>query len=147
MKFYTRYNPPVVPGVVAAGGLTDQHQKDDCDLNQILRRYRVGGLPAAPAGRYEDLTEVPKDLQEAFDRVQDAVEWFAGLPSDVRRRYGNDPREALRAALSGNAEDLGVLFPNHSQAAKAATPEPSRTAEVPATAGTVEDSPADKPAS
>lgn len=128
MKFNTRFNPPVVPGVTAAGGLTDQHQKDDCDLNQILKRYRVGGLPAAPAGRFEDLTEAPKDLQDAFDRVQDAVDWFAGLPSDVRRRYGNDPREALRAALSGNAEDLGVLFPNLSKAVETAKPEPQRKA-------------------
>lgn len=128
MKFNTRFDPPVVAGVTAAGGLTDQHQKDDCDLNKILKRYCVGGLPAAPACRFEDLTEAPKDLQEAFDKVQDAVEWFDSLPSDVRRRYGNDPREALRAAMSGDAEELVTLFPDLSQGAEAPTPEPPRKA-------------------
>ena len=145
MKFNTRYDPPVVPGVVARGGLTDQHQKDDCDLNVILRRYRVGGLPPAPAARYEDLTDKPVDLQDAFDRVSAAVAWFDALPSDVRRNYGNDPRAALAAAMSGNAEDLSLLFPNHSKAADAATPEPPEAAKAAATAAAV-DTPEPSPA-
>lgn len=139
LKFNTRFSPPKVPGITAKGGLSDQHFKEECDLNFILKRFRATGIPApAAAGVYADLTAIPTSIDEAFDSVQNAVEWFDTLPSDVRKAFGNDPRNALRlvhsdpkAAIAAGLLPASVSSeakPIVAKAAEAADPEPPKAA-------------------
>lgn len=148
-KFNTRFDPPPSPTIVAGGGLTQQHFRDECDLNVILKRYRASDLPQPMhPGVYADLTELPTSLADAFDRVAVAQEWFDSLPSDVRLSFDNDPRSALRLLMSNPeaARAAGLLGPddpvktNHSQAVETAEPEPAtpKATEKPAVA-TVDD--------
>ena len=100
MKFATKYCPPPSPSVSFDGdpGLTDQSQKDDCDINRIMARYRETGFlvdPMHPGTRqpfFGDFTEIP-DYQGALEVISAADAAFAALPAKVRDRFGNNPQE------------------------------------------------------
>lgn len=74
--------------------LTKQSFKDECDINNILRRYDRDGLlthvqnTAPTFGVFVD-TPTYQDALNAVIAAQDA---FAGLPSSIRKRFDNDPQ-------------------------------------------------------
>lgn len=81
----------------AQGGdtLTQQHMKQDCDINLIIKRHTETGdishlNPNSPL--YMDCTGV-RDLQGAIHLVEEAEDNFATLPSAVRKACRNDPVE------------------------------------------------------
>lgn len=79
--------------------MTKQSFKAECDINNILKQYKVTGQIAhisaqARQGSYEDLPD-PMEFQEAMNAVLAAEESFATLPSRVRDRFRNDPAEFL----------------------------------------------------
>lgn len=77
-------------------GLTEQHHKKACDMNQILADYRRTGLikhAANNKGRYDDVSAV--DFQEAMFIVTEAQQMFESLPGDIRKRFANDPAQFL----------------------------------------------------
>jgi len=72
---------------------TQQHMKDDCDINIIIKRHAETGNishlnPKSPL--YIDCTRV-RDLQGAIHLVEEAEDNFATLPSAVRQACQNDP--------------------------------------------------------
>lgn len=77
--------------------LTVQSEKDDADINTIVRRYGITG--AAPVGlrvpSYEDYGDVTFDFQSALNAVKEAEDTFMQLPADVRFRFANDPQRFL----------------------------------------------------
>lgn len=78
-------------------GLAQQHFKDECDVNRILKKYQKTGLidhVSRYQGNYSDLAEVP-DFQDAMNAVIAANVAFDTLPSSIRKRFGNDPIEFL----------------------------------------------------
>lgn len=108
-----------VPVVVLCGpGVTQQSFKDECDLNVLVARYRLGATDPVVVGKrqafFGDFTS-GLGLLEAHQLVQDASEAFMTLPAKVRDRFGNDP-VALLAFLEdeGNraeAVSLGLIPP------------------------------------
>lgn len=100
MKFFTRYNVPPSPSVdfVDDPGLTDQSQKDDCDINRIMARYRETGYlvdpvhPGTSEPLFGDFTDLP-DYQAALDLINRADDAFMHLPAKVREKFGNNPQE------------------------------------------------------
>lgn len=78
--------------------LTKQASREECDINNILSKYRRTGvvthLAVRPGGytHYND----SMDFKQALDLVIDAENDFASLPSDLRRRFNNDPYELLQ---------------------------------------------------
>lgn len=97
--------------------MTQQHHKDACDINNILKQYqRTGIISHVQAARptYEDL---PSDLdfQSALSLVSEASEAFDALPSKVRHHFNNDPSLFLAAFQDPRQADqlreFGLLNP------------------------------------
>ena len=74
--------------------LTSQAHKDECDINRIMLKWaKTGTIEHRNTfeGQYGDFSETPGDYHEAMTQVVQANEMFEGLPSQIRRRFGNDP--------------------------------------------------------
>lgn len=98
MKFATRYAPPLSPAVeFNEPSMTEQHFKDECDINNIVAKAKVTGV--LPSGNREplfgDFEKFPKNLQERFDLYNEASERFLELPSSLRKRFDNNPANLL----------------------------------------------------
>lgn len=130
-KFFTRYTPP--PAVSEENNsptMTQQHYKDECDLNQILARHRVEGelnamqlrqllaqsamgADSARIPRFEDVSDLP-DLSYIKKSFIAASRAFAHLPIQARVAFGNNP-EAFYQAMTDKKQhekvrDLGLGF-------------------------------------
>lgn len=80
----------------------------ECDINNILKRYRATGLmrqiPSPPM--YGDFSNLPS-YQDALNTVNEAEAAFMALPSDLRTRFDNDPQKFLDFA--GDPDNLPEL--------------------------------------
>lgn len=97
--------------------LTQQHFQKECDIKEIIKRHDRTGLithVARGVAQYGDYSEV-HEFREAMDLINNAQESFDGLPSDIRRMFGNDPGEFFEFATNPeNAErmvELGLAPP------------------------------------
>jgi phage internal scaffolding protein len=94
--------------------LTQQHFKDETDINNILRQFNVTGLlPEAPLSpRYGDFTGIG-DYHSALNAVIAAEDEFMTLPAELRARFENDPAQLIDFLSDENnrseAEKLGLL--------------------------------------
>lgn len=123
MQIYTRFKTPLVSGLSCkTPSMTSQEFKDECNINNILKRYsaqaRVMGVPlsellpklgSAPYGDFTNLDSY-MEMQNKNARLN---ELFESLPSDVRAKYGNTVAGFL-GALNNPDEykflaDRGVL--------------------------------------
>lgn len=110
--------------------LTQQHQKDQADINYIIDHFNVTGiLPVAPVSpQYGDFTGIG-DYHSAMNAVMDMHDEFMSLPPSLRARFENDP-EQLFDFLSNeeNREEaikLGLIEPE--QQAVIAAPNEDKT--------------------
>jgi len=100
--------------------MTQQHFKDECDVNLIIKRHEETGLWAntlAPATRepmFADFSDVP-DYQTAQDMLINAEEMFMALPASIRKQFDNNPMMFVDFYLNPDNEDalraLGLLPP------------------------------------
>lgn len=77
--------------------LTKQSFKDECDINNIMKKYQKTGLVthlASFSGQYGDFTSA-EDYHASFNKVLEAQDMFMTLPSSVRSRFENDPAKFL----------------------------------------------------
>ena len=88
---------------------TRQEMADECDINQIMRRYEKSGVishvnRASP--RYLELDGVP-DFQASLDLLKNAEEAFMRLPARARATFDNDPRKFVDFASDpANIDDM-----------------------------------------
>lgn len=72
---------------------TQQSFKSECDLNNIVKRIQQSGfvpLNYQESFRrqvYGDFSGVPASLEVAYQMVQNASDFFAGLPAVIRARF------------------------------------------------------------
>lgn len=73
---------------------TQQQFKEECDINVILKRFGVTGhLPLMAVQPVQgDFTGV-EDYQSMLNTLMAADDNFMRLPSDVREKFGQDPRK------------------------------------------------------
>lgn len=76
--------------------VTQQQYKDECDINEIVRRFGLtGGMPQDPrppmVGDFTGIT----DFKSAMDAVILANERFMEFPAEIRERFRNDPQHLL----------------------------------------------------
>lgn len=90
---------------------TEQHFKKECDVNQILAKYQRTGAITHWTQREPTYGEIPfGSLQEAIQMVEQAQESFNALPSQVRKRFQNDPAQFLAFVQDpSNAEEMAEL--------------------------------------
>lgn len=116
MDFATRYNPPKSEGIeFLEPSLTQQHFKDECDINFIIAQFEQTGV--LPHGQREplfgDFSGIPQDFLSSQQLFADAQEKFYQLDSSIRREFHNNPAELLQfMANPMNADkafDLGLI--------------------------------------
>lgn len=82
----------------AGDGVTKQSFKDECDINNIMKKYeQTGELPISFMQReqqFGDFSEVPT-YQEACEVVLKANNAFESLPTEVRKRFNNDVNQFM----------------------------------------------------
>lgn len=113
-----------------------QSDRDDADINVIIRRYNATGIAPRPGSvpYFADVVD-GFDLHVAMQVTREAQESFDLLPSDVRSRFSNNPN--FLAEFLGNPDNryeaakLGLLRPE--VAREVLSPAPAPVPVVPAT--------------
>lgn len=115
--------------------LTQQHMKDECDINIIVERFGVTGqLPVSPLEpTYGDFSGV-SDYHTALNKINSTMDEFMALPAKIRARFSHDPYELVNFLMDeanrSEAIELGLI--NGEYVAKVATNVAGST-ETPAT--------------
>lgn len=118
VPFRTPYNYSQNPssGLDFTGtvSLTKQCFKDECDINNVLRKYQTQGvLPDVikTNPQYGDFSDL-LSYEESLAVVSKAEEQFSMLSAKVRRRFDNDPSKFLDfvddAANLEESYELGI---------------------------------------
>lgn len=78
---------------------TKQEFAKDCDVNQIVAKYRKTGsithVRNSTNGVYADMTDAPGFL-EATQTVAKARQAFEEIPAHIRNQFGHDPENLMR---------------------------------------------------
>lgn len=107
--------------------LTKQSFKDECDVNNIVKKHSVTGIYThinERSAQYADVTEIP-DYQTAMQTVASANQLFGTLPSQLRKRFNNDPAEYL--AFVQNEDNLDEMVRLGMAVPRPTPSEPSKT--------------------
>lgn len=72
---------------------TVQDQKDEADINTIVRNFGVTGkVPqSVRVPEYGDFTGI-SDYRTALEAIAEAEKSFLSMPADVRSKFDNDPQ-------------------------------------------------------
>jgi len=106
---------------------TKQSFRDECDINNILRKFNVTGqLPVGSVQpQYGDFSGVT-DYQSALNAVMAAQDSFLALPAKVRSRFANDPALFVEfASDEANKDEMRALGLIREETAKAVVLSPS----------------------
>lgn len=125
-KFRTAYDRDSVEGITfTEPTLAQQHFKDECDVNNILRKYEATGLVTHVANgtpSYGDFSSV-LEFQQAQNILIEAQDAFDALPASLRKRFDNDPAVMLEFIENPDnreeAEKFGLVNKKPSEVAEA----------------------------
>lgn len=117
-KFRTAYDGLGYKSMIDCSKLpsrTKQSFKDECDVNNIMKRYQRDGVIAHRnefEGNYGDFM-TSEDYHSAMTQIAKAQQMFEALPSTIRNRFNNDPSEYLEFVHDENNKDemikLGLM--------------------------------------
>ena len=98
MDFYTKFTPPPQVGLeFTEPSMTEQHFKDECDINNIVATYQQTGV--LPSGDrqplFGDFADFPQDLMSAQHYFDEAKDRFMQLDANIRKEFGNNPAMLL----------------------------------------------------
>ena len=73
-----------------------QHHKEECDINEILRRFgKTGHMPVNTSeALYPDFSDAV-DYHTALNQIIASEREFDLLPSNIRKRFDNDPAKLV----------------------------------------------------
>ena len=102
--------------VLEGPSMTKQSFKDECDINNIMKRYERDGVLNhlnKYQGKYGDFTGAV-EYHEAMSIVARGREMFMDLPAHIRSQFGNDPAAFLDFATNPDNNqalvDMGLAF-------------------------------------
>jgi len=76
--------------------LTQQHSKDEVDINNIMARYvKTGVLDHVSKYQPQYIETTQCDYHESMNIIRKADEMFLDLPATVRKKFDNDPGKFL----------------------------------------------------
>lgn len=122
-KFKTAYSPHKRVQITfpPGSGRAQQSFADECDINNVMRRYEKTGIldhVNKYQGDYGDFTHA-QDYQTSIEQVRAAQEAFDSLPAAIRNRFGNSPGEFLAFVEDEENEDemrtMGLLPPREKE--------------------------------
>lgn len=115
MKIRSLYDPYTAEDAARFGyttvgdSLTRQSEAEDCDINNIVKKYQSTGLlpdMIKENPQYGDFSSVA-DFQQSMDIIAFANAQFNALDAHVRDRFANDPAKFLAfCEKTENAEEL-----------------------------------------
>lgn len=76
---------------------TQQHMKNECDVNSILEKYRKTGMINHIQQRqpkYADFSSY-QDFKSNLDMVKETFAQFEQLPAHLRKRFQNNPEQLI----------------------------------------------------
>ena len=96
---------------------TEQHHKNNCDINLIVARGLSNGgtvLGNAAPQEYLDLSSLP-DYQSILNQKNEADAAFRSLPAEVRKEFDHNPGKLLEFLSKEEnlerARELGLVAP------------------------------------
>ena len=114
--------------------LAQQHHRDECDINNILRQFNITGLlpEQTLSPRYGDFTGIG-DYHTAMNRVLAVQDEFEALPAQIRARFDNDPAQLIEFLENSDnrpeAEKLGLVEKATAEDVEVAQNTPEKAAE------------------
>lgn len=110
-KFDAKSHSRAFSTVIVGPSMAVQSQKDEADINNIVKAFGVTGKVNANVRppMYGDFTEVG-DYRDALEAIRAADAAFLAMPSSLRERLGHDPQRFLEfCADPGNLEEMRKL--------------------------------------
>nr|QJB19887.1 MAG: internal scaffolding protein [Microvirus sp.] len=89
---------------------TSQSEKDQTDINKIMKKYHQTGLLPQfrqKVGTYGDFSQA-KTYQQSLDAILTAQAEFMTLPSELRKKFNNDPGELLQFIQNPENTEEGI---------------------------------------
>ncbi len=123
---------PRKPLIIKGESRTKQEFKDECDINNIIKRFDKTGVlehVQENEGYYTETGEL--DFQAAQDIIATGNSMFEGLPSIIRKRFDNKPEKFLgfmeNEENMAEAVKLGLIkAPTSNEASPKAPQEPEK---------------------
>lgn len=113
--------------------LTQQHHKDQCDVNKIIARAKKGAAIThlnPYQGQYQDLTLLP-DYATALNTVIKANEAFMALPATVRDEFAHDPEKLIKFVADEKNYERALELGLVSKRKPVDTPTPEKPVDTP----------------
>ena len=115
MKFKTRFDlhePRTYSFKTIGESMTQQQFKDECDVNNILSKYRKTGLIthlSKHKGEFGDFSSVT-DYQTSLARLEQAHDSFQQLPSELRSKFHNDPKNLIEFLADPKNDEDAIKY-------------------------------------
>jgi len=107
-----------------SGNGAKQSFKKECDINHIMAKYQKTGLIEHFNNHKANYGFAPAiDYREALEKIRTANEMFADLPSQVRKKFDNNPEQFLAfTEKPENRSEMAVLGLLNPEATSAESP-------------------------
>jgi len=106
---------------------TQQHFRDECDINTILERFNITGQlrVGSVQPKYGDFSGIT-DYQSALNAVMAAQDSFLELPAKIRAKFDNDPALFVQfASDEANRDEMKTMGLLRQETAQAVVSSPS----------------------
>ncbi|MEL4867859.1 hypothetical protein AAEU41_03270 [Pantoea agglomerans] len=149
-KIYSRFKKPPSTGLAGFSPTrTQQHFKDEADINKIVQRALNTGdatvFTTTQRAQYYDASTF-EGYQEALNHIADIEDDFYSLPSKIRQEFGNNPdtyvefmtnpdnvQKAIELGLlEGSGKETPLAATNATEQPAVAPPEASSSGSEPA---------------
>ena len=115
VKISSRYNhsaPRKYAFTPVGESMTQQQFKAECDVNNILAKYKKTGLVthlAKHQGNFGDFSNV-EDYQTSLGKLMQAQAAFGTLPSELRAKFENDPAKLIEFLSDKKNDEEAIKF-------------------------------------
>ena len=87
-----------------------QASLEETKIENVLARAMAGENVFRPEGIYADLTEMPNNLIEARQAIQNLENTWNKLPTEIKNKYNNSIEDYINASGSESwLKDMGLL--------------------------------------